>query len=110
MKRKQKATSFLDITFNKGVLEIPPLEIDDDTNILFRNLIAFEQCQKDASGNGNISAYASFMSCIIDTAADVELLQEKAIIINGFGNKKKVANLFSKLCKEVVIDHENYQM
>ncbi|XP_042422886.1 UPF0481 protein At3g47200-like [Zingiber officinale] len=107
MKRKQKATSFLDITFNKGVLEIPPLEIDDDTNILFRNLIAFEQCQKDASGNGNISAYASFMSCIIDTAADVELLQEKAIIINGFGNKKKVANLFSKLCKEVVIDHEN---
>lgn len=109
IKRKQKAISFLDITFKKGVLEIPQIEIDDDTDILFRNLIAFEQCQKSAFCY-DISTYAWFLSRIIDTVADVELLQRKAIIINRLGNKKEVANLFSKLCKEVVVDQENCYM
>ncbi|URD94884.1 UPF0481 protein [Musa troglodytarum] len=41
-KRNEQATSFLDVTFRNGEMEIPLLEADDDTNTLFRNLIAFE--------------------------------------------------------------------
>ncbi|XP_042430114.1 UPF0481 protein At3g47200-like [Zingiber officinale] len=106
IKRKQKATTFLDITFKKGVLEIPQIEIDDDTNVLFRNLIAFEQCQNNPICNA-ISTYVWFLSCIAETVADVELLQRKAIIINRLGSKKEVVKLFRKLCKEVVVDIQN---
>ncbi|XP_042419368.1 UPF0481 protein At3g47200-like [Zingiber officinale] len=105
-KRKQKAMSFLDITFKTGVLEIPQIEIDDDSNIFFRNLIAFEQCQNNAICN-DISSYVWFLSCIAETVADVELLQRKAIIVNRLGSKKEVVKLFRKLCKEVVVDIQN---
>lgn len=36
--------NLLNIKFQKGILEIPSLQIDDSTEILLRNLKAFEQC------------------------------------------------------------------
>jgi hypothetical protein len=42
-KRPEKSSS-LDIRFSNGILEIPQLKIFDQTEILFRNLQAFEQC------------------------------------------------------------------
>ncbi|XP_042423663.1 UPF0481 protein At3g47200-like [Zingiber officinale] len=106
-RRKQRATCLLGITFKKGVLEIPQFEVDDNTNILFRNLIAFEQCYNRSSAivDGSFAAYASYMSCMISTAADVEILQQNKIIIRGIGNNKQVAEFFNKLCKEVVVNH-----
>ncbi|XP_042430530.1 UPF0481 protein At3g47200-like [Zingiber officinale] len=106
-RRKQRATCLLGITFKKGVLEIPQFEVDDNTNILFRNLIAFEQCynRNSAIVDGSFAAYASYMSCMISTAADVEILQQNKIIIRGIGNNKQVADFFNKLCKEVVVNH-----
>ncbi|XP_042426548.1 UPF0481 protein At3g47200-like [Zingiber officinale] len=94
LKRKQKAMSFLDITFNEGVLEIPQIRIDDDTDILFRNLIALEQCQKSTNCY-DISTYAWVLSCITCTVNDVDRLQQKEIIINGFSNTNEVVNLFN---------------
>lgn len=102
-KKKQQPINLLDITFENGVLEIPPIEVDDDTNVLLRNLIALEQCDTTIV-DYFFTTYAFFMSCIIDTAADVEILQRKDIIISGLGGNKKVARLFNELCKEVVVD------
>ncbi|KAG6488295.1 hypothetical protein ZIOFF_057054 [Zingiber officinale] len=90
LKRKQKAMSFLDITFNEGVLEIPQIRIDDDTDILFRNLIALEQCQKSTNCY-DISTYAWVLSCITCTVNDVDRLQQKEIIINGFSNTNETS-------------------
>ncbi|URD94615.1 UPF0481 protein [Musa troglodytarum] len=104
-RKKEEATNFLDITFQNGEMEIPLLQIDDDTNILFRNLIAFEQCSKDVSPH--VAAYATLMDCIINTAADVALLQQHGIILSGLGDGNQVANLFNKLCKEVTLDYGN---
>ncbi|KAG6530618.1 hypothetical protein ZIOFF_012859 [Zingiber officinale] len=103
-KRREKALSFLDVSFRNGELEIPRIEVDDDTNILFRNLIAFEQCYGKASTD--VTAYASLMSCIVETPVDVGLLQRNGIIISGLGSNKGVANLFNRLCKEVVVNHD----
>ncbi|CAL9083552.1 unnamed protein product [Musa textilis] len=103
---KTRAKSFLDITFQNGKLEIPQLVVDDQTNVLFKNLIAFEQCSQEAGTQ--ITAYASLMDCIINTAADVELLQKDQIIINASGDNTEVANFFNKLCKNVLIKDEDY--
>ncbi|XP_042430400.1 UPF0481 protein At3g47200-like isoform X1 [Zingiber officinale] len=109
LEKKRNAMSFLDITFEKekGVLEIPQIRIDGDTNILLRNLIALEQCQKSTNCY-EISTYAWVLSCIIDTDIDVELLHKKEIIIDRLSNTNEAVNLFSELCKEVVVDHKNY--
>ncbi|KAG6484273.1 hypothetical protein ZIOFF_061068 [Zingiber officinale] len=94
--------------FLKGVLTIPQFEVDDDTNILFRNLIALEQCdiRNIADVGAPFTAYVFFMSCIIHTAADVEILQRNDIIISGIGSNRQVARLFNSLCKEVVVDSD----
>ncbi|CAD5172751.1 unnamed protein product [Musa acuminata subsp. malaccensis] len=102
--RKKEATNFLDITFQNGKMEIPLLQVDDDTETFLRNLIAFEQCSKNVSLH--VTAYAALMDCIINTAADVALLQQHGIILSGLGDGKQVADLFNKLCKEVTLDYE----
>lgn len=103
-RKKKEATNFLDITFQNGEMEISLLQVDDDTNTLFRNLIAFEQCFKNVSLH--VTTYAALMDCIINTAADVALLQQHGIILSGLGDGKQVANLFNQLCKEVTLDYE----
>ncbi|CAL9754626.1 unnamed protein product [Musa acuminata subsp. burmannicoides] len=102
IRKKEEAKSFLDITFRDGKMELPQLQVDDATNTLLRNLIALEQCCREASPH--VTSYAGLIDCIIDTAADVALLQQSKIIINGMGNGEEVATLFNRLCKEVLID------
>ncbi|URD98392.1 UPF0481 protein [Musa troglodytarum] len=104
-RKKEKATNFLDITFHNGVMEIALLQVDDSTETFLRNLIAFEQCYKKITLH--VTAYAKLMDCIINTAADVALLQQHGIILSGLGDGKQVANLFNKLCKEVTLDYGN---
>jgi hypothetical protein len=42
--RFKPGKSLIEMKFDRGILEMPLLKIDDDTEILFRNLQAFEQC------------------------------------------------------------------
>ncbi|KAA8541228.1 hypothetical protein F0562_025165 [Nyssa sinensis] len=42
-KNAKESTSVLDIKFGNGVMEIPPLTIEDHTECVLRNLIAYEQ-------------------------------------------------------------------
>ncbi|WOL18820.1 hypothetical protein Cni_G27617 [Canna indica] len=101
-KRKKNAKSFLNITFKDGEIEIPQLQMDDHTNTILRNLIAYEQCSAEAPTY--VTSYVHFMDCLIDTAEDVELLQQDDIIISGLGDSDEVATVFNELFKEVVIE------
>ncbi|URD96471.1 UPF0481 protein [Musa troglodytarum] len=102
VRKKKKAKSFLDITFRDGKMEIPEIQVDDCTNTLLRNLIAFELCCREASHH--VTAYAELIDLLIDTAVDVALLQQSKIIISGMGSGEEVATLFNRLFKEVTID------
>ncbi|KAK3205780.1 hypothetical protein Dsin_019826 [Dipteronia sinensis] len=42
--KPRRTNCFLDVKFGNGVLEIPPLTIDDFTSSVFLNIVAFEQC------------------------------------------------------------------
>ncbi|XP_042385139.1 UPF0481 protein At3g47200-like [Zingiber officinale] len=108
-KRKQRAKSFLDITFHDEELEIPQLQIVGRTNSLLRNLIAYEQCSTDSKFH--VTSYVVLMSNLINTAADVELLQQHEIIIGYLGGSHEIVTLFKKLGANVTYkSHDFYLM
>lgn len=100
--RKRKTDRFWDIKFKDGVLKIPRLLIHDGTKSLFLNLIAFEQCHMDR--NNDITSYVIFMDNLINSEEDVGYLHYHGIIEHWLGNDDEVADLFNRLCQEVVFD------
>ncbi|KAF7025879.1 hypothetical protein CFC21_038030 [Triticum aestivum] len=99
---KHNPPSLLDITFDKGEVEIPCLLIDENTICLFRNLVAFEQT---CSQYGNdVTSYIAFMSQLVSTPCDVALLARKGIILHHMRTDEEVSTLFSKLGKNVDFD------
>lgn len=100
--RKRKTDRFWDIKFKDGVLKIPRLLIHDGTKSLFLNLIAFEQCHMDR--NNDITSYVIFMDNLINSEEDVGYLHYHGIIEHWLGNDGEVADLFNRLCQEVVFD------
>ncbi|WOL12883.1 hypothetical protein Cni_G21651 [Canna indica] len=103
--RRRKTDRFWDIKFSDGVLKIPRLLIHDGTKSLFLNLIAFEQCYTDCSKD--ITSYVIFMNNLINSEEDVSYLHYRGIIEQWLGNDGEVADLFNKLCQEVVFDFDD---
>ncbi|XP_039139616.1 UPF0481 protein At3g47200-like [Dioscorea cayenensis subsp. rotundata] len=98
--KKGSATNFLDISFTNGTIEIPQVMLHDDTNTLFRNLIAFEQCYYPQTKN-YITAYVFFMDYMINAAKDVEFFELKEIFINWLGTPDHAATLINDLCHKI---------
>ncbi|EEF37410.1 UPF0481 protein At3g47200 [Ricinus communis] len=100
--KKRKTDRFWDIKFKDGVLRIPRLLVHDGTKSLFLNLIAFEQCHLDC-GN-DITSYVVFMDNLINSPQDVAYLHYCGILEHWLGSDAEVADLFNRLCQEVVFD------
>ncbi|KAJ1432187.1 hypothetical protein SESBI_06826 [Sesbania bispinosa] len=101
---KSKTQSLRDVSFDRGVLKLPPIVVDDTTEYMLLNLIAFERLHVGA-GN-EVTSYVFFMDTIIDNEVDVTLLQQKGILTNGLGSDKDVAKLFNSLSKDITVDHQ----
>lgn len=87
------------ICFDKksGTLSLPTIIITDSTEIVFRNVIAFEMCKQFQLNP--VAYYLSLMGMLIGSEEDVALLTRKGIITNWLGSDKEVAKLFHGLCK-----------
>ncbi|GJW96911.1 UPF0481 protein-like protein [Tanacetum coccineum] len=103
--KKSRSRSLKGIAFQGGVLKLPPVMVDDATESLFLNLIAFERLHVGA-GN-EVTSYIFFMDNIIDNAKDVSLLHSQGIIQNAIGSDKAVAKLFNSLSKDITLDPES---
>ncbi|KAB2612197.1 hypothetical protein D8674_041702 [Pyrus ussuriensis x Pyrus communis] len=70
-----------DITFKleNGVMEIPYVMIRSNTESLFRNLIAYEQCL-DSFDKCAVLSYAMLLNQLIKSAKDLDSLIQKGII------------------------------
>nr|XP_011467698.1 PREDICTED: UPF0481 protein At3g47200-like [Fragaria vesca subsp. vesca] len=90
----------LNITFKDGVFTIPPLVIDEMTDPLFRNLMAYEQCYHSCTHK--ITSYAVLMDNLIDTAKDVDLLCEKGIVANWLSSEY-ASKLFNDLYNDTTV-------
>ncbi|KAJ7952819.1 hypothetical protein O6P43_024604 [Quillaja saponaria] len=100
--KKRKTDRFWDIKFKNGILCMPRLLIHDGTKSLFLNLIAFEQCHHDCSND--ITSFVIFMDNLINSPADVGYLHYCGIIEHWLGSDAEVADLFNRLCRQVVFD------
>ncbi|KAL6344891.1 hypothetical protein AAG906_006647 [Vitis piasezkii] len=102
-----KNERLLDIDYRRsGVLKIPKLKLEDRSESLFRNLIAFEQCH-DRKGH-YITDYIFLMDQLINTTKDVDVLVHKGIIDNWLGDNVAVTNLFNKLLINTVSGSDFY--
>nr|XP_010908768.2 UPF0481 protein At3g47200 [Elaeis guineensis] len=100
--RKSNSTSLADIDFQDGVLGLPQITVDDNTESTLLNIVAFEHLHVGTSSE--VTSYVCFMDEIIDSAEDVRLLHRKGITRNATGSDESVAELFGSLSKEVTTD------
>ncbi|KAK7243485.1 hypothetical protein RIF29_38283 [Crotalaria pallida] len=81
----------ISIKFAKGVLTIPRFEVCHWTEILIRNVVAFEQCHYPFQTY--ITDYIILLDFLIDTSLDVDTLVDKGIMVNTLGDSSAVANM-----------------
>ncbi|KAK6929631.1 Protein of unknown function DUF247, plant [Dillenia turbinata] len=88
-------SSLLNIRFENGVMEVPPLIIDNYTETVFQNLIAYERHCPD--GNPRyVSDYIAVMDCLINSTEDVELLRKHGIVENWLSDDQAITNIFNR--------------
>ncbi|KAK6919402.1 Protein of unknown function DUF247, plant [Dillenia turbinata] len=104
--KRGKSTSLADIQFHNGVLEIPPIVVQESTVSLFRNLLALEQCSDEYTGL--FTSYAIFMDCLINGEKDVELLLRNGIMQTWVNDVQELVTLFNRLSVDVVANLEDF--
>ncbi|WRX29622.1 Protein of unknown function DUF247, partial [Theobroma cacao] len=93
--RPRRAERFTDIQFKDGVLEIPPVTVNDLFIVILVNGVALEHCSTGRSKD--LTAYASFMSSLIKCTTDVECLCSDGIISRFSNDDVQVASSFNSL-------------
>ncbi|GLJ35835.1 hypothetical protein SUGI_0719440 [Cryptomeria japonica] len=89
-----------------ATLYLPKLRLDSNTEVVLRNLVAFEA--SGASGALIFTRYTDFMNGIIDSVEDVRLLRKSGIIYNHLADDGKVASLWNGLGKCVKLTRVKY--
>ncbi|WCJ17667.1 hypothetical protein M5689_000068 [Euphorbia peplus] len=108
VKLKASKGSLIDIKYENGVLSVPTLKLDDDTERILQNLIAHEQCGYPEEAL--ICSYIKFMESLVKTEDDARLLIHKGIIVNMMsGGHDHVKELLQRLCKHIVLPVFFYQ-
>ncbi|XP_062176223.1 UPF0481 protein At3g47200-like [Alnus glutinosa] len=94
-----------DLKFTNGVLEIPQFKLSNNTESLFRNLMALEQYHYPF--DGYFTDYIRVLNFLIDTPKDMDLLVRKRILVNGLGDSNAVTNLINNLWRQIFISEAN---
>ncbi|XP_050258854.1 UPF0481 protein At3g47200-like [Quercus robur] len=89
-----------DIKFEKGVLKIPMLELNDWTEVATRNIMALEQTSYIK--NAYFTDYFLLMDSLINTRKDVDLLCDKKILVNCLGDNDAAKSMVNNLNKGII--------
>lgn len=106
--KKVEEDSLFNITFKNGVMQIPPLRIEDRTETFLRNLVVYEQYRPDIQLS-YITDYVNFIDCLINSSNDVKVLCYYGIIDNWLGDEEGVTDIFNKISDAVVGPGQNFQ-
>ncbi|KAJ4733968.1 hypothetical protein LUZ62_018981 [Rhynchospora pubera] len=104
-KKNSSFKTLFDVKFDRGILEIPPLQLDSDKKILLANLLALEK--HEASLHQTVTSYVTLMDSLINTKEDVAFLQRAGIIHNKLDTHKNAAVFFNQLGERLSIDNMN---
>ncbi|XP_047336673.1 putative UPF0481 protein At3g02645 [Impatiens glandulifera] len=108
IKFKAKHDSCLfEVTFENGTLEIPLLTIEEKTEGLLRNFIAYEQCQ-DSNIPRVVTDYTTMLYCLIKSSKDVGLLRKCGILNNLIGDDGSASGVISSLSSSVFVSHDGF--
>ncbi|XP_076931688.1 UPF0481 protein At3g47200-like [Bidens hawaiensis] len=106
MAMEMKLSKYSSSTFwFKPTLTMPVLHINDFTELVLRNLIAYEQSYVVTP---YVTSYARAMDMLIDTHEDIARLVRSKVIVNHIGSNEEAANMINRICKEVVPEHFFY--
>ncbi|XP_022744638.1 UPF0481 protein At3g47200-like [Durio zibethinus] len=95
--KKGKASLFeVDFT-DDGTLKIPTLRVEDNTERILRNFLAYEQFLRGSKSTYYIGDYVTLMDSLINSGKDVQLLCNREIVVNSLGDDEVVAQMFNKL-------------
>jgi hypothetical protein len=97
-----------DIKFdrNKGRLEIPRLKLQTKTEVIIRNVQAFEQCHD--MEYPYVGDYIFLMGFFFSASKDVEILVENDIIENWLPSSEEVVKLFDNLTKGNILSRDDF--
>ncbi|CAE5963084.1 unnamed protein product [Arabidopsis arenosa] len=88
------------VSFNKGVLSMPCFPADESSDVILRNVIAYEQCHDPR--NAFTSEYIDLMNFLVTTNKDVEILTTSGAISNDIGRPSLVVEMINKLGEGVL--------
>ncbi|XP_031472957.1 UPF0481 protein At3g47200-like [Nymphaea colorata] len=94
-----KDAGLLSVSFDRswlrGVLHLPELVLDETTEGVFMNMVAFERMHPESGTQ--VTSFLSFMDALIDTADDVSFLGNEGIVKNNLGSDEAASKIFNKL-------------
>lgn len=99
--------NMLDILFEHGHFKIPKFNVDDWTEIFFRNIIAYEQLSSEDEPK-YFTDYTYFMDLLINSKEDVKQLRRHEVLDNWLGDDEEVALMFNKLGHGRIIPNQFY--
>ncbi|CAK9170626.1 unnamed protein product [Ilex paraguariensis] len=102
-----ESSSLLDINFKNGIMKIPSLSISDSTEVIFRNLVAYEQ-HNDKNEPTYVTDYRKFLDCLVISPKDAEKLRHYGIIDNWLGNDEAISIMLNKLGNNVMLDSTTF--
>ena len=95
----------LDLSFKEGVLKIPLLDFQDDTEAYVRNIMALEQCYH--TEDRYITDFYLILDRLINTDKDVDLLSNKGIIVNSLGDNNVITLMINNLNRGIYRSNMN---
>ncbi|XP_050234007.1 UPF0481 protein At3g47200-like [Mercurialis annua] len=103
--KKSRERSIRSISFRSGVLKLPAMIFDLQTEQSMLNLMAFEWSHSGISIE--VTEYIFFMYNLIRSDRDVELLRSYGIIQNYIDNDKDVVQLLSSLSRNSIMSPDS---
>nr|XP_043619951.1 putative UPF0481 protein At3g02645 [Erigeron canadensis] len=102
MNIKKSRSCFHLSPWTRLTLFMPTLVIQEFTEAVLRNFIAYEQFSPEV--DYYFTSYASVMDMLIDSKADVGKLVESKVIVNNLGSNKDVARVINGICVNIEIE------
>ncbi|GLJ34473.1 hypothetical protein SUGI_0693390 [Cryptomeria japonica] len=84
-------------TFVKSTISLPQINVDDTTETLLRNLMAYQECQRCPFNPEEtvISHYVRLLDCLIDSKEDVFVLRNSGVIRSLSGSDDQIVAMFT---------------
>lgn len=91
------------IKFDKacGKFHLPVVHLDDNSEVVLRNLVAYEVSAVVAEEAVAFTRYTELMNGIIDTEEDARVLREAGVVVNRLKSDKEVAALWNGMTRSV---------